>query len=1009
MRIIRVTYTLSMRGFIKTYCCVVAIMLFFTGIADAAAKIELLDGSSGLSSNFVTAILKDRRGLMWIGTQNGLNIYAGYNFIRPYPELKNEFITHLAYDSILNTIWVGTLRGVYIVQPDQGSVQYVQPDTALGGSEVSALCVVPGEAAYVAYRSGALIKVDNLNSPRLLFRYSRSQKFAQRMATNKQHMLASVSLDTDDGVSVFHVPSRKIENISLPGNSTILNMTWCNDSLLFIASRTHAYLLHTNTKELDVLERLSGRVMEMAFLYGDKLMFVACGSFCGNYYAPDTLLEYNISTGVISQIDGMSDVFFGRQRYYCGSQDAEGIIWIGTNRGMYKILPSRDLFDTVLYDDRIRISTRTIIEEPNGDMYVGSSYGLYCYEAIAGSWTSYQYMDPGTHKIPVAITDMLNDSDYVYIAGYSIPYFFRFNKRSRRFEKILHGNGNSTLSSSFSLFRDSEGIIWIGTSRGLMYYNPATNSLLPHKNNISDIENPTVLDIKEGADSRTLWLATNRGVYHVHKKEGVIMCFNKKSVPALSANEIYVVDEDENGFLWLTTNGGGINVLSPDRTQIRYLNRENNGLSSDIVYGMLWQDDGKCWFSTSNGLSCYNPVENRFSNFYTTDGLCNNDFNYNSYMKGRDGKMYFGSVNGLISFYPQQVNSIEENNARLFVLPVSKWDEQTKTFTTISNLKGDGDKIELQSPSASLVFNLGMTDYADPVHNIFRYRILGLFDDWRSLSGEPVLRLHGIPYGYYTVEIQGITSRGFVASNLLQFVIHVKKPFYSTVWFYLLLAMLSVGLISLFFLFKYRNLKKMQLMRLQISSNLHDEVGSLLTSITMFSDNLRFNGNTGPEKDARLERIAGLSREATITMSDILWSVDARNDMPESLSERIQEYAEELLLPLNIELHVDVGEIHSRQRMPLELRQQLYLIFKEAVNNVVKHAAVTKVGITFRYHDATMFFFCITNNGAFTSRQGVQGQGLKNIHMRARKIGATMFYETKDNAFTLTVRKGVVT
>src|SRR5690606_31379687 len=111
-------------------------------------------------------------------------------------------------------------------------------------------------------------------------------------------------------------------------------------------------------------------------------------------------------------------------------------------------------------------------------------------------------------------------------------------------------------------------------------------------------------------------------------------------------------------------------------------------------------------------------------------------------------------------------------------------------------------------------------------------------------------------------------------------------------------------------------------------------------------------------------KIAALSREATVTMGDILWAVDARNDMPGSLAERIREYAEELLLPMQVNLRVDVEDTHPRQKMPIELRQQLYLIFKEAVNNVVKHAAVTRAEIILRYHNENEFLFRVVNDGA---------------------------------------------
>ena len=988
-----------------------ALMLLPATAGRTTAQIELLDGARGLSSNAVTAIIKDKRGLMWIGTQNGLNIYAGYNFTQPYLALSNEYITHLVYDSLLNILWAGTLRGLYAVTPDDGSVRHIKPAAAPDDSPVEALCNIHGDAVYVLYRNGALERVDHRYRSGRLMQLAGRKKPGALFLQGTRDRLWLFHPEMKDRLCRIHLPSGGMTYVPVPGNEYISQLAHYRDSLMILKRERRISFIQDTTSADVTPAVLSGRNVEMMALNGSKLFLIMCGSYCNqSNSAVDTLFEYDMRSGVMTPIGQHSDIFFGRQQYFCLYRDAGDIIWIGSNRGLYKILPTRHLFDTVLYDDRMRISTRTIIQEPGGDMYVGSSTGLYFYTAGTRKWVCYQYLDPETRKIPVQITDMLEDDGYLYIASLSNPVLYRFNKRSRSFETCLDG-GDDDASPPYipGLFRDKDGTIWAATNKGLMYYDAAGKKLAGISDRAWGTAPLRILNIGQGRDPETMWLATNSGAYLFHRRKGILAHFHRKSTPALSASEIYFIKEDRQGRLWLGTNGGGVNMISPDRAHIRHFSKENNGLSSNIVYGMLLQQDGKCWFSTSNGLSCYNPADDRFFNFYTTDGLCNNDFNYNSYLNGADGAMYFGSVNGLISFLPDSIRTDADRHVRLFVLPVSKWDERTKTFTLINNFRGDGDEIVLHAPSASLVFNLGLTDYRDPVHNVFTYRILGLFDDWIPLSGEPVLRLHGIPYGRYILEIKGITSRGETTANQLRFLIHVKKPFYKTAWFYLLVASALLVFISLFFRVKYRNLKRLQLLRLQISSNLHDEVGSLLTSITLFSDNLRFSGNTGPEKDARLKKIASLSREATVTMSDILWTVDVRNDAPASLSERMREYAEELLLPMQVALHVDTEDVHPHRVMPVELRQQLYLIFKEGLNNAVKHAAVTRVIITLRYHRADTFLFRIVNNGLSASRQGVQGQGLKNIRMRAGKIGADMSYEAQGDVFTLTVRKGAIT
>lgn len=368
--------------------------------------------------------------------------------------------------------------------------------------------------------------------------------------------------------------------------------------------------------------------------------------------------------------------------------------------------------------------------------------------------------------------------------------------------------------------------------------------------------------------------------------------------------------------------------------------------------------------------------------------------------------MYFGGVRGICMFYPDSMEHQGTPPCSLFVSPTSKWNSEARMFTTTSDPGGQGDQIVLYTPNASVIFNLGLTDYRDPKYNSFSYRIKGLFDDWVSLQGQPVLRLNSIPYGTYTIEIKALNAKGIPAANMLRFGLLVKMPFYKTWWFYLLLLTLAGMLIYIFFQMKFRNLKQMQQMRVQIASDLHDEVGSLLTRITLFSDNVRFGRNTGKEKETKLEKIAALSRDATTTMSDVLWAIDARNDFAGNLADRMREHAEDMLLPMNIEFQLDTSEVQQKQKIPSEVRQQLYLIFKEAVNNIVKHARATDVEVVYQY-GSEYFLLRIVNNGADKPfSNAFSGQGLKNMEMRAGKIGARMHYRCHEERFLLTIEKG---
>ncbi len=999
---------------IRTGLCA---LLLLTGMVSGFARVEIIDGNNGLSNSIVTSILKDRRGLMWIGTRNGLNIYDGYTFTKPFRELANLSVTHLGYDDRRNIVWAGTDRGLFAVFVLYGVVRHLDEDAEWNSQEITALSVMPGQSIYAAYKNGIIVAIDSLYERHIITRLKTKDDYhpfyAQDIIYDTDNSLI-IGTQEEKGMFRLHMNSGRLDTIKINGQKVMPGfIKQYGDTIMIGQPAGRVQLIDKKTWTdctPEVIRRLNTQagVYVQAEKFGDILYATyVYGSYGYTDHYRIHLRDETITTAYKRDFD----VDKGWRYNNCIFKDEYGIIWIGTESGIVKMTEERSLFERELYNvnKQYRASVRAIIEDETGDLYVGSYTGLYHYSKKEQRWHTYHFAQNGNPNLIPAPFALMNDTNgYVYIAG-RFPPFYRFHKKKKIIEtdfydrKLLNRN-----LRGYTLFRDAEGLIWLGSNRGLLTFDPVRHTLVHHQHDRFDIGNCIVRQIQGGQDKDILWIATDKGLFRLHRERGITDHYRAGSVPDLSNNDIYFVEEDTTGQLWLGTNGGGINIISRDRQQIRYLDKGRHGLANDIVYGMLHQNNGNIWISTFNGLSCYDPEKETFTNYYTTDGLSHNDFNRNSFFQDRNGKMYFGGVNGINTFYPDSLMSLENPAPRLFVSPVVRWSSQPHMLPVMNDLRGDGDRITLSAPNTSLVFNLGLSDYTAPAYNTFSFRIPGLFDEWTPLPG-PVLRLNGIPYGDFTVEIRAANVRGVPAVNTLNFHLLVKRPFHKTWWFYALLLVSAAILIFVFFLVKYRNLKNMQRLRLSIASNLHDEVGTLLTGITLFSDNLRFSGNTGKEKDNRLEKIASLSREATNTMSDILWAIDVRNDFSGNLEERMREHAEDLFLHTNVMLHIDFGESRLHQKVAAEFRQQLYLIFKEALNNILKHARPAHVYIIYQYRDQDCFLLRITNDGVTGEPVASSGQGLKNMKMRAGRIGADMQYDITSGEFVVIVSKNVVT
>jgi len=201
-------------------------------------------------------------------------------------------------------------------------------------------------------------------------------------------------------------------------------------------------------------------------------------------------------------------------------------------------------------------------------------------------------------------------------------------------------------------------------------------------------------------------------------------------------------------------------------------------------------------------------------------------------------------------------------------------------------------------------------------------------------------------------------------------------------------------------------LLELERMRVRIASDLHDDVGATLPKISLYSDLIR-SGTDPEERNQLLDLIGSKSRELVVTMSDIVWSIDARNDTMEDLLDRMRDYATGLFSATNIDYRFDVSDVPMQRKLPLNTRQNLYLIFKEAVTNTAKHSDASSVRISLS-EKAGKLLMAIHDNGI-----GVQenvrrsGHGMQNMKMRAKRIRGELEVES-NGGLTITLRVNLI-
>jgi signal transduction histidine kinase len=286
----------------------------------------------------------------------------------------------------------------------------------------------------------------------------------------------------------------------------------------------------------------------------------------------------------------------------------------------------------------------------------------------------------------------------------------------------------------------------------------------------------------------------------------------------------------------------------------------------------------------------------------------------------------------------------------------------------------------------------------------YRYRLLGAQEDWSNPIQERNVQFENLSPGDYEFQVQAVGSDGNMSATPARMTFTILAPVTLRWWFKTLVAFIAV--VAGYAAYRYRisTLLRLERLRLSIASDLHDEVGSALTKISIHSEIIQ-NATDANKVHSSSRMIGSLSREVIRTFSDIVWSIDTRHDTYGELTARMKSFALDVLSPKDINVEFSFHGLDPSAKVPVELRQNLYLIFKESVNNVVRHSSATKVSIGLQRMDHTLRLSVQDNGHGIPPGRTDAGHGLKNMKMRAALLQGSLEIEHQNGcAITLTVK-----
>jgi len=431
-----------------------------------------------------------------------------------------------------------------------------------------------------------------------------------------------------------------------------------------------------------------------------------------------------------------------------------------------------------------------------------------------------------------------------------------------------------------------------------------------------------------------------------------------------------------------------------------------NGLPNNVIYGVQHDAHGQLWMSTNFGLCRFNPETAAVWLFTVDDGLMGNEFNRLSYGKDIHGRLYFEGVEGLTTFDPEVFYSPTE--ASPIVINRLKLSNKEVLYTSAID-KEEKDRYilpapieqcqELSFPYTERMITLGFSllDFTNPKGNKYRYKLEGFHDDWIEAGAVNEAVFTNLNPGKYTFLVSGSNSQN-VWSTPAQMQLTILSPWWATWWFRSLLAVSIAAAIYGFYRYRLQQTIKLQHLRNRIAADLHDEIGSTLSSISLAGAVIQHKlKNSNPEVEGFLHKINYNTQKMMEAMSDIVWAVNTKNDRFEQVIHRMRAFAVEILEPKEVMVHFDVSPHISQLLLDMQQRKNLYLIFKEVIHNTAKYADCKNVWVTLGYSNGRLLMKVRDDGVGFnlkpTTSNGQNefgGNGIHNMYHRAHELKGKM-------------------
>jgi len=404
------------------------------------------------------------------------------------------------------------------------------------------------------------------------------------------------------------------------------------------------------------------------------------------------------------------------------------------------------------------------------------------------------------------------------------------------------------------------------------------------------------------------------------------------------------------------------------------------------------------WISTGRGIVRFDPSTHALRVFDVSDGLQSTEFLQGSCCKGKDGRMYFGGINGFNVFHPDSIR-LNPTPPPVVITRFAVFDREPELPRAIEATR----EIVLERNENFFSFEFAALDFTAPEKNRYAYRLEGFDRDWVMTGNRRLASYTNVDPGTYVFRVRGSNNDGVWSPDGAAIVVRVLPAFWETWWFRVLVAALLSGMAYGLYRYRVNQLLAVERTRERIARDLHDEISSILSGISYFSRSVHDDtGNSLSEKSSRfVSLIQRSSTEVLELLHDIIWSINPEGDEFANIVATLRRHASDLCESRSIRHAITIPHTPPRRKVSPEKRKNFWLVYKEMVTNAVRHSGCGEIAIGIEWDDNGTVHLRVSDDGHGFDPGGTNGRnGLKNIHARAKSLQGRLQLTTAPGAGT---------